>query len=82
MENFTLVVLEFTAPEDAVASEQVWIDSHNPEYNVSPTASSTRGVLHTEQRKLKIKEAMTSKTRSQEVREAMSQRQTGSGNTF
>lgn len=82
MENFTLVVLQFTTAEDAVASEQVWLDSHNPEYNVSPTASSTLGVLHTEQGKLKIKQPMTGKARSQEVREAMSIRQTGSGNTF
>jgi group I intron endonuclease len=82
MENFTLVVLEFTTPELAVPSEQIWIDSHSPEYNTSPTASSSLGVKHTEQGKIKIREGMTGKARSQDVREAMSQRQTGSGNTF
>lgn len=82
IDNFTLVVLEFTKPEQSVASEQIWIDSHNPEYNVSPTASSTLGVSHTEQSKQKIQERMTGKPRSQKVRDAMSVRQTGSGNTF
>lgn len=82
IDNFTLVVLEFTNPEQVVASEQIWIDSYNPEYNVSPTASSTLGLLHTELSKQNIKEKMTGKPRSQEVRDAMSVRQTGSGNTF
>ncbi|RYE27633.1 MAG: hypothetical protein EOP45_00310 [Sphingobacteriaceae bacterium] len=63
-----------------MASEQIWIDSHNPEYNVFPMAYSTLG--ETEQSKHKIKKGMTGKSRSQKVRDAMSVRQTDSGNTF
>jgi group I intron endonuclease len=82
MHNFTIVILEFTTPENAVAAEQVWIDTYKPEYNMLPVASSSLGYVHTDQDKQKISDAMKGKPRSNEVREAMSRRQTGSGNTF
>jgi group I intron endonuclease len=82
MDNFTLVVLEYTEPETTISSEQAWLDEYSPEYNVLTTASSTLGFKHTEESVEKIRESMTGKPRSADVRQAMSERQTGSGNTF
>lgn len=52
------------------------------EYNVLTNASSSLGYKHTNQDKSKISEAMKGKARSDDVRKAMSERQTGSGNSF
>lgn len=82
MDNFTLVLLEYTEPDSTVKTEQSWLDQFSPEYNVLTMASSTLGFKHTEDSIGKIRESMTGKPRSADVRIAMSERQTGVGNTF
>jgi group I intron endonuclease len=80
--NFTIVILEFTDPKEAVVAEQTWLDTWQPEYNVLTKAGNNLGYVHTKEDKLKIMEAMTGKSRSQSVQSRISQRQTGSGNIF
>lgn len=82
MANFTILILEFTDPNGAVPAEQTWMDTYRPEYNVLTKAGNTLGYVHTEEDKPKIMEAMAGKPRSLDVRNDMSKRQMGSGNTF
>nr|ATX62009.1 hypothetical protein [Tremella fuciformis] len=80
--NFTIVILEFTNYEDVRTAEQYWIDTYKPVYNILAVAGSSLGFNHTDESKLKISESMKGKERSNRVREAMSKRQKGSANTF
>lgn len=54
---FEFVVLESCAVEDLIASEQRWIDTLSPEYNVLPNAGSTLGHRWSEEQKRKFAEA-------------------------
>ena len=53
MDNFTLVVLEFTTDLGAVPAEQIWIDTYVPEYNALTIAGTRLGYKHTDQNKAK-----------------------------
>lgn len=51
---FAFIVLERTAPADAVASEQVWMDRLKPVFNVNPQATSSLGTKRTPEQRARI----------------------------
>jgi len=46
---FLFSILEYVEPERLISREQHYLDTLKPEYNISPTATSTLGVRHTEE---------------------------------
>lgn len=46
---FIYGILEFCNPDNCVSVEQVYLDNLKPDYNHSPTASSSLGVKHTKE---------------------------------
>lgn len=55
-EAFTFEILEHCSLDELLVREQWWIDSTSPEYNLSPTAGSCRGVKHTEEVRRRVSE--------------------------
>jgi group I intron endonuclease len=53
--NFTLEILEFCDPSNAILREQHYIDILKPEYNILKTAGSSLGYTHTEETLAKFK---------------------------
>lgn len=53
--NFSLEILEYCNPSEAIVREQYYIDLLKPEYNLSPTAGSRLGSKHSEETLLKFK---------------------------
>lgn len=47
--NFSLEILEYCKPEDAIKREQYYLDLLKPEYNIVKRADSTYGYKHTEE---------------------------------
>lgn len=82
LDNFIIVILEFTTREEAVSAGQVYINKFNPAYNILQTAGNSLGYKHTDKSKAKISSTMTGSKWTDERRTEHSQRQTGSGNTF
>jgi len=48
-EAFVFFILENIEPENLIVREQRYLDTFNPEYNISPTAGSSLGVRYTEE---------------------------------
>ena len=60
--------------EDLLFYEQLLMDSYKPEYNLSPTAANTLGYKHSEETKLKLKEAWKNRSApSEETRKRTSE---------
>jgi group I intron endonuclease len=60
-QNFIFEVLEITEKEKIISREQFFIDTLKPEYNLSPTAGNTTGVLFSEERRNNISNALKGK---------------------
>jgi len=56
LSNFSLEILEYCSPSDAVLREQYYIDLLKPEYNLLKTAGSWLGNKHSEESKAKLSE--------------------------
>jgi group I intron endonuclease len=82
IENFDVVILEFTDRNSTLQAEQVYLTRLLPEYNILTQSHNSLGYKHDATSKLIISLSIVDKPRSDEVRKAMSERQTGSGNTF
>jgi group I intron endonuclease len=54
--NFSLEILEYCDPIDAIKREQYYLDLIKPEYNILKTAGSSLGFKHTLETKAKIRE--------------------------
>jgi NUMOD3 motif len=67
---------------EALAREQYWLDLLEPEYNLSPTAGSTLGVLLSEEIKAKISAARKGQIASEETRLLMSETRRGPNNPW
>jgi group I intron endonuclease len=52
--KFSLEILEYCKPEDAIKREQYYLDFFKPEYNILKKAGSTLGYKHTEETRLKM----------------------------
>ncbi len=53
--NFSLEILEYCEPDNAVTREQYYIDLRKPEYNILPKAGSRLGSKHSEESLAKIR---------------------------
>jgi len=57
LSNFTLDILEYCDPSDAISKEQNYIDLLKPKYNILSTAGSSFGFQHSKETKALISEA-------------------------
>lgn len=55
--NFTLEILEYCEPSEAISREQHYLDLFKPEYNILLTAGSWLGSKHSEEAKVKMSAA-------------------------
>lgn len=53
--SFIFEVLEFTEINCLIEREQIWIEKLKPQYNVCPTAGSSKGFKHSEETKEKLR---------------------------
>lgn len=58
--NFSLDILEYCNPEDAVKREQYYLDLLKPKYNIVKLAASTLGYKHTEESLKKMRDFILS----------------------
>ena len=71
---FSFQILIRCDNEDLIFWEQHFIDKHNPEYNISPTAGSSLGIVRDKEYCLKKREFMLGRKLSDEVRQTMSEK--------
>ncbi len=81
-DNFSLIILEYTNKENLIRSEQYWIDSITPSYNILTVAGSWSNHRHTEDAKLKMSKAGIGKTHTEEVKKLMSLSRRKENNSF
>lgn len=82
MESFNLHILEYSDSENVIVCEQKWIDLISPEYNVNPTAGSSKGYKHSVESIEKIRKAAVGRKHTDEVRDLMSKNRQGINNNF
>lgn len=82
MINFSLIILEYTNSENLISCEQKWIDLLKPEYNINPTAGSSKGYKHLEENLEKMRSAALGRKHTEEVRREMSESRRGTNNPF
>lgn len=61
---FSLEILEYCEPSEAVLREQYYLDLFQPEYNILKTAGSRAGHKHTEETKAKLAAGWTPKRKA------------------
>lgn len=54
--NFSLEILDYCNPEDAIKKEQYYMDKFKPDYNIVKIAGSTLGYKHTEESLKKMRD--------------------------
>jgi group I intron endonuclease len=62
--NFSLEILEYCEPENAVSREQYYIDLLNPEYNILKIAGSSLGFKHSDESRAKMSAPKSEATRT------------------
>lgn len=82
MENFSLIILEYTNKNNLIRSEQYWIDFITPEYNILSVAGSWANHHHSEDAKSKISDYRTGKTHTEEVKKLISLTRQKENNPF
>lgn len=80
-ENFTILILEFEE-EDPIRREQKWMDHYKPVYNILKKAGNSRGYIHTDERKDKIRRRKLGTKQSPELVTAKREWSRGNGNPF
>lgn len=78
--NWIFIVLETCQASVVLEREQYWLDLLEPEYNLSPSAGSTLGIVLSEETKAKISAARKGQIASEETRLFMSETRRGSNN--
>lgn len=78
-EHMIIAVLEFTDEDKTVATEQLYLDTYAPAYNVLKVAGSTLGHKHTDESKAKMSKAKLGKPVSPEALENMRRAWVGRG---
>lgn len=71
-ESFRFEVLHECLKENAVMFEQMYIDEHNPEYNMAPRAGSNLGLKLSDESRAKISAALSKRIISDETRSKLS----------
>lgn len=82
LNNFTLVILEYTYSENLITCEQKWIDLLKPEYNLNTSAGNSKGYIHTTENLEKMHTAAIGRKHSESVKKSMSESRLGINNTF
>lgn len=82
MDNFSLIILEYTTSEDLIKCEQKWIDLLKPEYNLNLQAGNSKGYVHTLDSIEKIRIAALGRKHREDVKLAMSESRKGVNNNF
>lgn len=82
MENFSLIILEYTTSEDLIMCEQKWIDLLRPVYNLNPQAKNSKGYVHTAESIEKIRSKALGRKHSDKVKILMSESRKGVDNSF
>jgi group I intron endonuclease len=75
--NFSLEILEYCEPENAIKREQYFLDLLNPEYNILKTAGSSLGRKHSVEAKAKMAEGKLGRKLSEETKLKISDYRTG-----
>ena len=70
--NFSLEIIEYCEPADAKSREQYYLDTLDPDYNLSKTAGSRLGCNHTEETKAKMSLALKGRKFSDVTKAKMS----------
>lgn len=73
MNNFSLIILEYTTSEDLIRCEQKWIDLLRPEYNLAPQAGNSKGYVHIVESKEKIRSMVLGRKHSDIAKKLMSE---------
>lgn len=82
MNEFNLHILEYSDSDNVILCEQKWIDFLQPEYNLNPIASNSKGYKHTVETIEKMKISATGRKHTEEVRNLMSENRKGANNPF
>lgn len=80
-DNFKFSVIAVCDEQVLLIYEQMFIDGLHPEYNISPTAQSTTGVIRSEEYRAKQSVAQSGKTLSPETRKKISDGMKGKKNS-
>lgn len=85
-ENFTLIIV-YTFNKNItnnllLEKEQYFIDLLNPYYNIAKLAGNTKGVLHTDEAKLKISLSLSNKPRNESVKANLKEKLKGNKNSL
>jgi group I intron endonuclease len=65
--NFSLEILEYCEPSEAVVREQYYLDLLHPQYNILKFSGSLRGFKHSEETKAKLSAAIQGRTHTEET---------------
>ena len=82
MENFSLVILEYTDPNNLILCEQKWINDLKPDYNINPIAGNSKGYKHTIESVEKMRQASLGRKHTEEVKQNMSNTRKSINNPF
>jgi group I intron endonuclease len=82
VDNFSFVILCTCSDDELICREQEYLDSCKPEYNVSPTAGRTAGIIRTTEYIAKQKIAQKGKVLSEETRRKISEGMKGKRNSL
>lgn len=82
MDNFALVILEYTTSDDLISCEQKWIDLLKPVYNLNPYAGNSKGYKHTPESIEKIRSMVLGRKHKDKVKKLMSESCKGVNNNF
>lgn len=75
--NFSLEILEYCEPSNAIEREQYYLDTLKPLYNILNTAGSPLGRKHSEKTKAKMNASHKGKTISEDTKSKMSEAKKG-----
>ena len=81
-DSFEFVVLLECEVSELIANEQKYIDAYTPEYNISPVAGRTAGVIRSDEYKRKQSVSQSGKTMSEETRKRISDGMKGKKNSL
>ncbi len=79
---FDFIVLRYCSSDELIRQEQAFLDFYRPEYNVSPTAGRTAGVVRSEEYIEKQRKSQSGKVLSEETRRKISEGMKGKKNSL
>ena len=80
--SFEFTIISECSQDSLIETEQYYIDSMSPEYNISPTAGRAAGVIRSEEYRAKQSQSQTGKVLSSETRRKISDGMKGKQNSL